>query len=145
MVHLSLCINECCGVFNVNFKVAQLQRHLICSSFGFEVQRGKPFVLFAFSVRPIGCFKDKGRRAIPQMDGRDILIRDFYRRRKDAINKCALVAGKLGYKVFSVQHQGWCATGPKAHLTYEKYGPSNLCRNGKGGPWANDVYRVVGL
>lgn len=96
-------------------------------------------------VRPLGCFKDTGRRAIPQMDGRDILVRDFYRRRKDAIKKCALVAARYGYKVFSVQHQGWCAAGPKAHLTYWKYGPSRLCRNGKGGPWSNDVYSVSGL
>jgi len=49
-----------------------------------------------------------------------------------------------GYKAFAVQHQGWCATGPRAHLTYRKYGRSNRCRNGKGGPWANDVYVVFG-
>ena len=78
------------------------------------------------------------------MDGKDILVRDFYRRRTDAIQKCALVAARHGYKVFAVQHQGWCATGPRAHLTYRKYGPSRRCRNGKGGPWANDVYLVSG-
>ena len=49
-----------------------------------------------------------------------------------------------GYRAFAVQHQGWCATGPRAHLTYRKYGRSNRCRNGKGGPWANDVYVVAG-
>ena len=26
---------------------------------------------------------------------------------------------------------------------YMKYGKSNNCRNGKGGVWANDVYRIA--
>ncbi|KAJ7386548.1 hypothetical protein OS493_008685 [Desmophyllum pertusum] len=94
--------------------------------------------------RSLGCFKDTGRRAIPGVDGRYPIVRGYYRRRKDAIQKCASVALKLRHKVFAVQHQGWCATGPKAHLTYRKYGRSNRCRNGKGGPWANDVYVVSG-
>ena len=78
------------------------------------------------------------------MDGRGILVRDFYRRRAYAIFKCALEAMKRNYKFFAVQHQGWCATGPRAHVTYGKYGRSNRCRNGKGGPWANDVYSITG-
>ena len=96
------------------------------------------------SVRSLGCYRDTGRRAIPQMDGRSILVKDYYRRRADAILKCALVAMKHLWPVFAVQHQGWCATGVRAHMTYRKYGRSNRCRNGKGGPWANDVYRISG-
>ena len=46
--------------------------------------------------------------------------------------------------MFAVQHQGWCASSRTAHLTYRKYGTSNRCRNGKGGPWANDVYVLRG-
>ena len=104
------------------------------------------FVTFHFfSVRSIGCFRDTHRRAVPQMDGRNPLVKDYYRRRKDAIMKCALVAMRFGYRVFAVQHQGWCATGPRAHVTYRKYGRSNRCRSGKGGPWANDVYIVNGM
>ena len=104
------------------------------------------FVTFHFfSVRSIGCFRDTHRRAVPQMDGRNPLVKDYYRRRKDAILKCALVAMRFGYRVFAVQHQGWCATGPRAHVTYRKYGRSNRCRSGKGGPWANDVYIVNGM
>lgn len=99
---------------------------------------------FAWIVKPLGCFKDTGRRAIPGVDGRYPIVRGYYRRRKDAIRRCALVALRFGYRVFAVQHQGWCATGPKAHLTYRKYGRTNRCRNGKGGPWANDVYAVTG-
>ena len=95
-------------------------------------------------VKSIGCYRDTGRRAIPQMDGRNPLVTGFYRRRADAILKCALVAMRFGYRAFAVQHQGWCATGPRAHVTYRKYGRSNRCRNGKGGPWANDVYTIHG-
>ena len=101
-------------------------------------------LFFSLSVKSLGCFKDTGRRAIPQMDGRNPLVKGFYRKRADAIVRCGLVAMRFGYRVFAVQHQGWCATGPRAHLTYRKYGPSNRCRNGKGGPWANDVYAVYG-
>ena len=79
------------------------------------------------------------------MDGRDVLVRGFYRRRLFAIVKCAAVAKKRGYRAFAVQHQGWCATGPRAHVTYRKYGRSTKCRNGKGGPWANDVYFLSGI
>ena len=59
--------------------------------------------------------------------------------------KCARVAASKNYKVFAVQNGGWCATGPNAHNTYKKYGPSNACRgDGEGGPWANAVYGVGG-
>ena len=46
--------------------------------------------------------------------------------------------------MFAIQHGGWCASARRAHLTYRKYGKSNKCRNGKGGPWANDVYVLRG-
>ena len=46
--------------------------------------------------------------------------------------------------MFGVQDGGWCASGPRARYTFAKYGRSRRCRNGKGGPWANDVYRISG-
>ena len=95
-------------------------------------------------MRSQGCYRDTGRRAIPQMDGRGLLVRGYYRKRYDAVMKCALEAAKRGYKCFAVQHGGWCATGPRAHVTYRRYGRYNKCRNGKGGPWANDVYFLSG-
>ncbi|CAH3194779.1 unnamed protein product [Porites evermanni] len=107
--------------------------------------RATPIKISGVTIRSTGCFRDTHRRAVPQMDGRNPLVKDYYRRRKDAILKCALVAMRFGYRVFAVQHQGWCATGPRAHVTYRKYGRSNRCRNGKGGPWANDVYIVNGF
>ena len=78
------------------------------------------------------------------MDGRNPLVTGYYRKRVDAIQKCGAVALRFGYKCYAVQHQGWCATGPKACATYKRYGRSNRCRNGKGGPWANDVYVLRG-
>jgi len=47
--------------------------------------------------------------------------------------------------MFAIQHGGWCASARRAHLTYRRYGKSNRCRNGKGGPWANDVYVLRGI
>ena len=44
--------------------------------------------------------------------------------------------------LFAIQHGGWCAAAPN-FKGYQKYGRSNKCRNGKGGPWANDVYRIT--
>ena len=97
-----------------------------------------------YLVQRVGCFKDTSRRAIPQLDGKSILLRGSYRHRKFAIKKCALDAARRGYKFMGIQHGGWCASGPWAHRTFAKYGRSNRCRNGKGGPWANDVYRISG-
>ena len=46
--------------------------------------------------------------------------------------------------MFAVQHRGWCAASRTGYRTYGRYGRSNKCRNGKGGPWANDVYFLKG-
>ena len=98
-----------------------------------------------FPVQRIGCFKDTSRRAItPVLEGRLPIVRGNYQRRKNAIARCSLAAARYGYFVFGVQHGGQCFAGPRAHRTYAKYGRSNRCRNGKGGPWANDVYRISG-
>ena len=45
--------------------------------------------------------------------------------------------------IFAVQDGGWCAGG-KTLNNYKKYGKATNCRNGKGGGWANDVYRITG-
>ena len=89
----------------------------------------------------MGCFRDTGRRAILPLEGKHPrLLYGSYRSRRDAIERCAAAAMKRGYKVFAVQHGGWCASSKNGHRTYAKYGKSNACRGGKGGGWANDVY-----
>merc|ERR1711962_333561 len=90
----------------------------------------------------LGCWKDTGNRAVPQIDGSNARIRGNCRARADAINKCFQVAREKHMVLFAVQHQGWCAAA-KNFLGYKKYGKSNVCKNGKGGPWANDVYRIT--
>ena len=97
-----------------------------------------------FPVQRMGCFKDTPRRAMPILEGKSKLLRGNYKRRKFAIRKCAMVAVNRGYKMFGVQDGGQCASGPLAYRTYGRFGRSNRCRNNKGGPWANDVYRVSG-
>ena len=76
------------------------------------------------------------------MDGSDPRIRGAYQRRANAINKCYQVARERKMVLFAIQHGGWCAAAPN-FKGYQKYGRSNRCRNGKGGPWANDVYRIT--
>ena len=44
--------------------------------------------------------------------------------------------------IFAVQNGGWCAAATNLN-GYRKYGKANNCRNGKGGAWANDVYRIT--
>ena len=92
----------------------------------------------------LGCYRDTKRRAIATMEGRSRVLKGHYRRRQDAVRKCALAAYKRGYKLFAVQHGGWCAASRTGYRTYRTYGKSNRCRNGKGGPWANDVYLLRG-
>ena len=97
-------------------------------------------------VKKVGCYKDTWNRAVPTLEGKDGLLDGRYRTRRDAINKCAKAAKKRGYKVFAVQHGGWCASSATAQYTYDKYGVSTACESdGEGGPWANQVYTIGGL
>lgn len=95
-------------------------------------------------AQSIGCFKDKARRAIYPLERRSRLLRGNYKRRRYALQKCALATSKRGYSVFALQDGGWCASAKTAHLTYRKYGRTGKCRNWKGGPWANNVYVLRG-
>ena len=124
-----------------SFKVAKTFKDMMSLTYGFHLQM---FSLCLGLVHRIGCFKDTSRRAIPILEGKSPFLRGNYQRRRHAIRKCALVAIRRGYSVLGVQHSGQCASGPLAHRTFGRYGRSNRCRNGKGGPWANDVYRISG-
>ena len=99
----------------------------------------------------VGCYKDSNDRAIERADA-GMAYDDFpdpflfsydYKAIKQAIQKCAIFAKLQGYKVFAVQDGGQCRTSATAHNTYNKYGESQDCKSdGKGGPWANQVYRL---
>ena len=60
-----------------------------------------------------------------------------------SIDQCKKIAFSKGYEVFGVQNTGECYIGPRAHLTFNRYGESSGCVDEKGGPWANTVYRIV--
>lgn len=104
----------------------------------------KFFKLLSSSAKGIGCFRDTGRRAIATMEGRSRLLKGNYQRRLYAIQKCAMAALRRRYRVFALQNGGWCASSRTAYRTFARYGRSKKCRNGKGGPWANDVYVLQG-
>lgn len=97
----------------------------------------------------VGCFKDSSTRAIEGVDGKyhddfpsGFLLYYDYKTRHQAIQRCAVFAKLKGYKMFGIQDGGFCATSATAHETYNKYGESQDCKSdGKGGPWANQVYR----
>ena len=65
------------------------------------------------------------------------------RRRRDAVMACFHLAARRGYRAFGIQNGGECFSGPLAHRTYNRYDPSNRCKNGKGGSWASNVYFII--
>ena len=44
--------------------------------------------------------------------------------------------------MFGVQAGGYCMSSEIAERNYRKHGPSDRCKNGVGGGWANDVYHL---
>ena len=102
-------------------------------------------LLLLYSAKGIGCFRDTGRRAISTLEGRSRLLKGNYQRRLYAFQKCASAALRRGWRMFALQNGGWCASSRRAHLTFARYGRSNKCRRGKGGPWANNVYVLRGM
>jgi C-type mannose receptor len=55
---------------------------------------------------------------------------------------CAQKAKRLGYRCFAVQYNSQCFTSRNACSTYARYGRTSGCRNGRGGTWRQNVYRV---
>lgn len=78
-------------------------------------------------------------------EGQDPLLKDFYLLRKNAIEKCATVAKRRGYKVFALINGGKCLTGPKAHTVpvFKTFRATGCKSHGKGGYCNLHVY-VVG-
>ena len=93
----------------------------------------------------IGCYKDTGNRAITIVEGKVSVLDGSYHSRKNAIAKCAVAALRKGYTMFALQNGGHCQTSATAAQTFDKYGKSTACQaDGKGGPWANQVYIFKG-
>ena len=75
----------------------------------------------------------------------DVLDGD-YKLRADAIEKCALVALKIGYIVFAIHDGGSCLASGSVYPTFNKFGISRDCQSdGKGSSGAHHVYVIGGI
>jgi len=83
---------------------------------------------------PIGCFADKIDRAIS--GGIVTFDRDL------VIQKCQEKALKVGNNYFAVQNGVQCFTSLTAGKTYDKYGRTTGCMDGRGGHWRMSVYQI---
>ncbi len=93
----------------------------------------------------LGCYKDLPVRAMESLKGQDHLLDGNYKSRKRAIAKCILVGKGRGYAVVGIQDGGMCV-GSTTLRAFNKYGISHDCKSdGKGGPWANEVYVLTWL
>ncbi|XP_057294387.1 uncharacterized protein LOC130622945 isoform X2 [Hydractinia symbiolongicarpus] len=92
-------------------------------------------------IESLGCWKDANKkRTLRSMEHKHHYLDDPYPKRSNAVKKCAQVAIDHGYSIFGVQNGGQCFSAPDGEKTYNMYGPSNLCRDGKGGKWSTDIY-----
>ena len=101
-------------------------------------------LIFSTEFSHIGCFKDRdGDRAIKSLESKCNILKGRGNNRNDAIDKCYHCAKKEGYKVFAVQDDGDCHADSVGD--YSKHGTSTGCYGkGRGGIFANDVYRING-
>ncbi|KAK3699402.1 hypothetical protein QZH41_018563 [Actinostola sp. cb2023] len=90
----------------------------------------------------LGCWRDAAVFAVPSLEAADPALMESYNQRMKPIDTCASVAYKRGYKVFAIQNGGACFSGANADETFNKFGESSDCKNGRGGMGANDVYRL---
>jgi len=93
-------------------------------------------------IEDLGCWRDMLMRTMNRLEGTDPLLDGEYKDRVNASEKCAEVAYKRGYRVYALQDGGQCLSGLEAHTNYYRYGESEHCnQDGRGGPWANHVYK----
>ena len=107
------------------------QKHLTSPSF-----IGQKFV---GRYTSLGCWKDVPTRAIASLEHH---FPEKYNVRVNPIQKCFEAAMSFGYQVFAIQDGGQCFGSPTAQNTYANYGSSRYCSHGKGGPMANNVYKL---
>jgi hypothetical protein len=81
--------------------------------------------------KPIGCFADDAARTIP---GGYTRVDVNYPHRA-----CENLAKSKNHDLYAIQDRNACFTNAK-YVPYNRKGTSPMCRNGTGGPYANDVY-----
>ena len=98
-------------------------------------------VISLVEYRYVGCFKDTGTdRAIQSLEGACSILDGKSWNRVDVINKCYRCSKSKGFSIFALQAGGDCMGDDSG--TYAKHGKSEVCKDGKGGGWANDVYVI---
>lgn len=66
-----------------------------------------------------------------------------HQQKEEPIGECAKYAKSIGAKFFAIQAGGLCMVSEQDDCQYDKLGLSIECaRDGKGGLWANQVYRI---
>jgi len=80
-----------------------------------------------------GCWKDEDSHR---------LFKGGIRRMVNSVEQCYEEAVSLSQECMGVGSQHECWFMEKCEGRHEKHGRSDVCRNGKGGTWAIDVYEV---
>ena len=75
------------------------------------------FLYLPGSFVSIGCWKDRGARAIPTLEGKDGRLKGNYQQRKNAIKLCYEAAKARGFQIFAIQHGGWCAAAKGGNIS----------------------------
>ena len=103
----------------------------------------------------LGCWKSyhiATSYSIMELEGKDKRLDGEYNaanplqkpsKRENAIQKCYEVARDRGYNYFGVNNGGLCVGSFDAEFRYKVYGKHTICKDGKGGQWANDVYFIL--
>ena len=69
-----------------------------------------------------------------------------YRHLDLTIQSCFELAKKLGHTIFAVENGHECFTQAGSYnsegYSYTKYGQSDKCKDGRGGNWAMNVYKI---
>ena len=96
------------------------------------------------AFKPVGCFRDHGRRPrpLPKLVAnlrQDIVWTDLNR----TIIECGRIVNEIGFHYFGVQFYGECWSGKDAEVNFNKQGKSGRCIYGVGKGHANFVYALV--
>ncbi|XP_041485055.1 uncharacterized protein LOC121431577 isoform X2 [Lytechinus variegatus] len=85
------------------------------------------------SYTAVGCYQDQAVRAISG---------GFVTYRHQPLARCFERSRLAGNEYFAIQAGNQCFTSSDAGQTYNQYGPSDACQDGRGGHWAMTVYRI---
>lgn len=87
------------------------------------------FDLSHLEFKSLGCWKDTWDRAIPLMEKKHaMLFEPDYKKRSNALMKCAEAALDNNFTIFSLENGGQCFSGKDADKTFMKYGVSYTCK-----------------